>query len=237
MNTVAIIPAAGRGLRLGGAIPKPYLTLGDKPLLAHTLQAFEDCPDVGEVYVVAAEDKVACCRRDIVRKYCLRKVTRVVVGGERRQDSVYNGLRQVPAGIDIVLVHDAARPLVGPQLISQSIQEARRWGAAIVALPLSDTVKQVSPEGLIRHTLSRDGLWAAQTPQTFAYPLLKRAFEEAYRHGFVGTDEASLVERLGHKIRLVKGSAYNIKVTTPEDLIIAEAILQGRARDRRRSAR
>jgi 2-C-methyl-D-erythritol 4-phosphate cytidylyltransferase len=228
MSCAAIIPAAGQGLRMGGSTPKPYLMLGDKPILAHTLQAFEDCPDITEIYVVAQENQLAHCRQNIIDRYQFRKVTQVIAGGEQRQDSVYNGLQALAADTEIVVVHDGARPLIHPQLISRCIQETRRCGAVIVARPLTDTIKQVSSAGLIDRTIPRNALWAAQTPQVFTCPLLKRAFVEAYQQGFRGTDEASLVERLGHKIKVIEGSAYNVKITTPEDMVIAEAILTRR---------
>ncbi len=228
MGNVAIIPAAGLGLRLKSGVPKPYLMLADMPILAHTLSAFEDCPDILKTYVVVAEDRISYCKQNIVDKYRFKKVAKIVGGGERRQDSVYNGLQELKPDTDIVVVHDGARPFVTPQLISKCIKEAQKHGAAIAALPLNDTIKQVSPAEQIIKTLPREELWAAQTPQAFKYPLLVEAFKEAVKDSFVATDEAGLVERLGHRIQVVKGSPNNIKVTTPADLITAEATLQNK---------
>ncbi len=225
MSCVAIIAAAGLGLRLKSNIPKPYLLLDDIPILAHTLEAFEDCLDVTSVYLVVAEDKIDYCQRHIVDKYQLDKVAKIITGGKRRQASVCNGLQKIAADTDIVVVHDGARPLLRPQLISSCIREAQSCGAAIAALPINDTIKQVTNENQIEKTIARNGLWVAQTPQAFSYLLLKKAFDEAYRSGFEGTDEAGLVERIGHGIKIVMGSAYNIKVTTPDDLVLAEAVL------------
>lgn len=229
MKAVAIIPAAGLGLRLKSGIPKPYLMLAGMPVLAHTLKAFEDCPDIAKIYVVVAEDKIAYCKQNIVDKYRLKRVTGIIAGGEKRQDSVYNGLCELDNDTGIVVVHDGARPLIDPRLISRCIKNAKMYGAAIAALPLNDTIKQVSLNGQIKKTLPRDELWAAQTPQAFKYPLLIEAFRKANKNNLVATDEAGLVERMGHRIQVVRGCADNIKVTTPEDLIIAEAILHCRA--------
>jgi 2-C-methyl-D-erythritol 4-phosphate cytidylyltransferase len=223
---VAIIPAAGKGLRLQSEIPKPYLALGkDKPLLAYTLEVFENCPDIDKVYVVVAQEQISRCEQEVIQRYRLRKVERLIVGGKLRQASVYNGLQALTEDTELVLVHDGARPLVSAQLISRCILKARKWGAAIAALPVFDTIKQVTPEGCIEQTISRDRLWAAQTPQVFTCRLLKQAFSKAIQDGFWGTDEASLVERLGHNIKIVKGEVYNIKITAPEDVFFAEAVL------------
>ncbi len=233
MSCVAIIAAAGLGLRLKRNIPKPYLLLEDKPILAHTLRAFEDCSDIAMVYIVVAENKIDYCKQHIVDEYQFQKVAQIIPGGEKRQDSVYNGLHKIAADTDIVVVHDGARPLVTPQLISQCIREAQACGAAIAALPINDTIKQADDNGQIKKTIPRDGLWAAQTPQAFKYSLLKQAFDEAYQSNFCGTDEASLLERMGHKIKIIKGSNYNIKVTTPDDLVLVEAMLKNMKHMRR----
>ncbi len=228
MNTAAIIPAAGAGILMRSDIPKTFLGLQDKPVLAHTLQAMEGCPEIDSVVVVIAAEYVEKCRRDIVGRYGFKKVTQVVAGGRERQDSVYNGLQAVPPETEIVAVHDGARPLVTPALLSLSVQEARRCGAVLVGVPLKDTVKEVSEAGIVLSTLKRERLWAAQTPQTFRYDLLKSALDNARQSGFFFFFEASLVERLGHPVKIIPGTSLNLKITVPEDMILAEAILNSR---------
>jgi len=228
MKVCAIVPAAGCGTRMKARIAKPYLTLGDRPLLAYTLQALQACPLINKIYVVVAEPMLNYFKQEIMAKYPFGKVAKIVIGGKQRQDSVYNGLRQIDPTCQIVVVHDGVRPLVSPQLIEQVIQVACADGAAIAALPSTDTLKQVSPDGFIEQTVPRHNLWAAQTPQAFSYELLKKAYEKAWQDGFYGTDEASLVERLGYKIRVIVGSPQNIKITTSEDLALAEVIVKSK---------
>ena len=225
MSVAAIIPAAGSGVRMQSDTPKPFLMLGGRPILAHTLQAMEDCPEVDSVVVVIGADYVERCRREVVRKYNFKKVAQVVTGGRERQDSVYHGLKALPPGTEFVVVHDGARPLIAPSLIAQSVQEARQWKAVIVGLPLKDTIKEVSEDKFILNTLKRQRLWAAQTPQTFSYELFKSALEDARKSNFMGTDEASLVERLGHPVKMIPGTGFNLKITVPEDMALAEALL------------
>lgn len=223
MKIVAIIPAAGRGTRLGAPIPKQFLQLGGKPILAHTLAVFEQCGMIDAIILVGPKKEV---EEDLQSWPNTSGIARkVVVGGEKRQDSVFNGFQAVDADTDIVIVHDGVRPFVTVEMIRESVEAAKQYGAAIVAIPVSDTIKKVDADGIIERTVDREGLWRIQTPQTFQYALLKQAFEQASADSFYGTDEGSLVERIGRKIKIVSGSELNIKITRKEDLFLGESIL------------
>ena len=221
----AIVPAGGRGVRMGSDVPKQFLTLGDVPLLVHALQTFESCSIISEIVLVVPEDDCAYCHDHIVPIYGLKKISRVVGGGRRRQDSVLNGVQVTNPTSDIVVVHDAVRPFVTERMIADVVKAARKHGAAIVAIPLRDTVKRVNFDGLIEETLSREKLWAAQTPQAFQRDILLRAHEQGETEGVDATDDAFLVERMGLSVSVVQGSFHNIKVTRPEDLQMGQAIL------------
>jgi 2-C-methyl-D-erythritol 4-phosphate cytidylyltransferase len=227
MRVAAIIPAAGIGLRMKQDTPKPYLRLAGKPILAHTLAVFEATPEVHEVTVVAHPADLDNCQEQIIAPYEFKKVLRLVPGGKERQDSVYNALKvlQKEEDLEIILVHDGVRPFITPEHIRQVIQAARKNGGAILGWPAQDTLKQVSPKGEVIQTLERRDVWQIQTPQAFQTQLLWRAFVEAYARNFYGTDEASLVEELHQTVVVVQGSPLNLKITTPEDLRMAEAIL------------
>lgn len=219
MGVGAIIAAAGRSQRLGGG-DKLFAIVGGKPLLAHTLIAFEVCRRVDTIVLVLSPQSLDR-GKELVAEAGLDKVAAICAGGERRQDSVGKGLTALPP-CQWVVVHDGARPLVTADLIERGLEAARQTGAAIAALPVSDTIKEVDPSGLVRRTLSRGELWAAQTPQVFRYDLLRQAHQRA--RGEV-TDDAALVEQMGHQVRVFQGSPRNIKVTTPEDLTLVEALL------------
>ena len=220
----AVVPAAGRGVRMGTNVPKQFLTLGGVPLLVHALQVFESTPSISEIILVVPEDDCRDCREDIVPTYGFQKVSKVVAGGRRRQDSVLNGVHAANPASDIIVVHDAVRPFVTETMIMEVVKAAQRYGAAIVAIPMRDTVKRVE-DGLIEETLSRDHLWLAQTPQAFHKELLVRAHQQGESDGIDATDDAFLVERLGLPVAIVQGSSDNIKVTRPEDLHMGQAIL------------
>ncbi|MEW6221351.1 MAG: 2-C-methyl-D-erythritol 4-phosphate cytidylyltransferase [Thermodesulfobacteriota bacterium] len=226
MRAAAIIPAAGSGLRLGHPLPKQFLPLAGRPLLAHALAAFAATPAVTEVVVVAPADH---CQRteELVRQGGFAKVSRVVAGGAQRQDSVAAGLAALDPAVELVAVHDGARPLVTPELIGACLAAASQHGAAIAAVPVKDTLKAVAGER-IQATVDRSGLWQAQTPQAARRPLLEAAFARAAATGFAATDEAALLEHLGVPVAVVPGSETNLKVTRPEDLLVAEALLQSR---------
>jgi 2-C-methyl-D-erythritol 4-phosphate cytidylyltransferase len=228
MKVTAIIVAAGLGKRMGQAVPKQFLGILGKPLLAHTLTPFEAVQAVNEVTLLIPAGWEDYCRTEIVEKYGFKKVSKLISGGKERQDSVYRGLQETAADTKLILIHDGVRPLVTKALIEASITVATSHGAAAVAIPLGDTLKKVGPDGLIRQTLNRDGLWLAQTPQTFQRKTLLKAYETALREHFYSTDDAALVERAGFEVKVVPGTATNLKVTTPEDLRVAELLLSMR---------
>jgi len=210
------------------AIPKQFLMLGDVPLLLHSLQVFERAGSISQIILVVPKDERERTLSEIIARYGLKKVAKVVAGGVTRQESVYHGLKETDPEAEVVVVHDAVRPFVTEDLIERSIEAAQTSGGAIVAVPMKETVKQVGPDGHILHTLDRAQLWLAQTPQTFRRALLMEGYRKAEYDGFHATDEAAVMERLGQKVAIVPGRWDNIKITTPEDFQMAEAILAGR---------
>ncbi|MGP0628351.1 2-C-methyl-D-erythritol 4-phosphate cytidylyltransferase [Nitrospina sp. 32_T5] len=224
MKVAAVIPAAGQGVRMGTNVPKQFLTLCGKPILQHTLEAFERCGVVNEVVLAVPASDLDMVRE--LAKSVSTKVKNVVVGGKQRQDSVCNGFHALDADTDIVVVHDGVRPFIQPEHIEASIAAAREDGAAIVAIPVSDTIKKVDKEQFVEGTVDRNGLWRMQTPQAFRYALLKEAYENAAADGYYGTDEGSLIERLGRPLKIIAGSEYNIKITRSEDLALGEKIAE-----------
>ncbi|HET6420743.1 MAG TPA: 2-C-methyl-D-erythritol 4-phosphate cytidylyltransferase [Geobacteraceae bacterium] len=226
MRVAALIPAAGMGKRMAAGINKQYLKLGGQPILAHTLTVFEKAAFVDDVYVIVPEDEIPYCRENVIENHGFSKVRRLVAGGRERQQSVYNGLKAV-AGLepdDIVIIHDGVRPFVPVETIRRSIEIARLYDGALVAVPVKDTVK-ITSEDFVVDTPGRENIWLAQTPQTFRYRIILDAHEKADTDGFLGTDDSSLVERMGKKVRIVIGDYRNIKITTPEDMLLAEAFL------------
>jgi 2-C-methyl-D-erythritol 4-phosphate cytidylyltransferase len=217
LKTIALITAAGKGQRMQSEIPKQYLSLGGKPILVHTLQVFEECPAIDGIYLIVPQDQLTMVQKDLIEKYHFKKVLKLVRGGKMRQLSVWNGLQAIRSGCSIVVVHDGVRPFISCRLIKKSIEEAQKSGAAVVGVPAKDTVKRIV-KGKKVQTLPREEIWLAQTPQSFQFSLLKRAYQKAQQDDIVGTDDASLVESLGHSITLIKGDYSNIKITTPEDL-------------------
>lgn len=220
----ALIAAAGKGSRMNMDINKQYIEISGKPILARTIEAFEECSRVDEIILVVNSSDIVYCKQNIVDVYGFEKVSAIVAGGATRQASVYNGLLQLDESCDIVLIHDGARPFVSEDSIIDSIEAAMEYGAACVAVPVKDTVKSADDNDIVKETLERSRLWSVQTPQAFRVSLILEAHKKAVEEGFTGTDDAMLAERLGHKLKLVQGSYYNIKITTEEDLILAEAI-------------
>jgi len=211
---------------MGAAINKQYLLLQGKPILAHTLQLFQDAAYVDEVYPVIPVEEFGYCREEVVERYGLDKVKRIIAGGAERQNSVLNGLRALEecAVDDIVIIHDGVRPFVPPSVLLRSVEAAREYDSAVVAVPVKETVKIIS-DGYAVETPPRENLWLAQTPQTFRYGVIRSAHELAEAEGFLGTDDASLLERLGERVHVVIGNYRNIKITTPEDMLLANAFL------------
>lgn len=221
-RAVAVIVAAGSGSRFGGAVPKQFATLGGRPLLEVTLSRFSQATRIDDMVVVAAADRVADLAATLPARF--PRLRAVVAGGTTRQESVAAGV-QAAGACGVLVVHDAARPLIAPELIDRCVMQAAAEGACIVALSACDTIKLVR-DGAIVETLPRESIWQAQTPQAFHATLLCRALEHARLHGISGTDEAALVEALGVRVTVVPGSARNLKVTTAEDLMLAEALVQ-----------
>ena len=241
MKVIVIVPAAGLGTRMASApqtkgkkpaSTKQFTELGGVPILIHTLRKFVASPEVSEIYIALRANEIEGFRARLEKdaKDILQKKVHLVEGGEHRQHSVANAIRSVSASDDdVVLVHDAVRPFVTEEIIHDVIRAARKYGAAIAGVPAVDTVKQVertSDGALITATIPRERVVMAQTPQGFRYDVIKKAFDEAAADGFVGTDEASLVERSGHAVAVVMGSARNIKITAPADMELAEFFLK-----------
>jgi 2-C-methyl-D-erythritol 4-phosphate cytidylyltransferase len=221
----AIIVAAGRGSRMNMDINKQYIEVAGKPVLARTLEAFNDCSFIDEIIVVVNEKDIIFCKQHIIDFYEFNKVKTIVAGGDERQKSVYNGLKEVNIETDVVLIHDGARPFINEESIKESISAAMEFGGSVVAVPVKDTIKTADSHGIISQTIDRSTLWSIQTPQTFKYDLIMYAHKSAIEDGFIGTDDSVLLERLGYKLKLVMGGYNNIKITTKEDLIVAEAIV------------
>lgn len=222
-----IIVAAGRGERMGAPLNKVYLSLGDRPLLLHSIGVFEASPALDAYVVVAHPAEVSFCRT-LLAAYNPKKLAGVIAGGTVRQESVAAGLRGLPEDCRLVVVHDGARPLVTVEVLEGAITRAGMAGAVVVGVPVKDTVKIAGDGGVIRETPERNSLWLAQTPQIFRRDLLLRAHREAEAAGFQGTDDAALVERLGVSVQIYQGNDHNIKITTPEDMSVAQALLEQR---------
>jgi len=222
VKTIAIVPAAGSGKRLGLRTKKPFVLLGNKPLISYVLSALDSSRLIDRI-VVAVEKQSLARFKDLVKKYRFKKIIDIVIGGRTRFESVKNCLKRIDSSCDIVLIHDGARPFLDRSLIEDSIELAIKYGGCIVAVPESDTVKFVDGNLFIKKTLDRNKVFRAQTPQTFRYNLIKKAYDVKGKDGT--TDDASLVENLGKEIKILKGSYRNIKITIKEDLKLAEVLL------------
>ena len=222
-----VIPAGGSGTRVGGGIPKQFLSLRGAPILVRTIALFQRMGEIGPIVVVVPAPHLLRATR-MLRRARLTKVVAIVPGGNDRQASVLAGLKAFPLQPRYVLVHDAVRPFVSLQTVAKVIREVRRHGAAIAAKRVTDTIKMEHPRGAIARTVPREGLWAAQTPQGFRFDILMLAHRAARKLRFRGTDESSLLERIGIPVRLVESEGGNIKITTPGDLKIAEFQLKRR---------
>jgi 2-C-methyl-D-erythritol 4-phosphate cytidylyltransferase len=225
MRTLAIILAAGVGKRMGAATNKQLLLLDNKPIIVHTLQVFEDCRAIDGVYLVVNQKDLPVVQEEILETYRFNKVMKLVIGGRLRQDSVKNGLEAIDHPCDIVVIHDGARPFITPSFIEKGIFLMEMFDAIIPAIPVKDTIKVVSKEGFVIKTLDRDSLWHVQTPQTFKFDLISKAYKEGVSKKLYGYDDATFLEYSGKKVKVIEGSSYNIKITTPEDLITARGIL------------
>lgn len=221
----AVIVAGGNGTRMKAPVKKQYLNLDGLPIVAHTLMAFDRYSDLDRIILVVPEDDLEWCRADMVTPLSLDHDVKLVVGGQRRQESVINGLTAVGASDGIVLIHDGVRPFVRPSLISACLAGVHTTGACIPAIPATDTLKQVDENGMIIGTLDRRQIRLAQTPQTFSLDLIRRSHQLAGQRGFAATDDASVAEFAGERVTVVPGDRDNIKITTAQDLLIARAIL------------
>lgn len=215
-----IILAGGRGKRMGTNISKQYIPVNGKPILYYTIKKFLGCKSIDKIVLVLPEDEIEYCKKEVLNKYSL-KVDKIVKGGKERQDSVYNGLNELK-NTDIVLIHDGARPFVSEKIIIDGIENAKKYGAAAPGIIPKDTIKVKDMESFSKETLDRSVLLAVQTPQVFKFKLIKECHEKVKNENILVTDDTMVVERYGNKVYLYEGSYTNIKITTPEDLIIAE---------------
>lgn len=226
MKTVAIIPAGGAGRRLKSHVAKQYLLLDSVPVLVHTLKAFQASELIDEIILALPTEDIIHVRQDLVEKYDLTKVKNVVAGGQERQDSVNNCLISIQEKFDIVVVHDAVRPFVTTELIRKVIETSIISGSAVAGVKVKDTIKEIQNGNIIWSTLPRENIWLAQTPQAFQFNVLKEAYRMAYEEKFYGTDDASLVERIGKEVIMVESSYDNIKITTHDDMLMADALMK-----------
>ncbi len=226
----AVIVAAGKGSRMGADINKQFLNIKNKPILYYTLKTFESCSLIDEIILVTAKSEIDYCKREVIEKYNINKISAIVEGGSERQHSVYNGLKAI-RDCEIVLIHDGARPFVDSRIIAEGIDYAKKFGACTCGVQPKDTIKLKSMNGFSQSTLNREELFAVQTPQCFEYSLVLASHERVLEDRVKVTDDTSIVEYCGHQVYLYEGSYNNIKITTPEDLIIGERILDNLAID------
>ena len=220
-RVVAIIPAAGHGKRLGAKVKKPFILLDGKPLISYALTTLNSCKCINGI-IIASERSYVKRFKEIAKRFEISKLIDVVVGGKTRFESVRNCIKRVDPSFDIVIIHDAARPLIDKRTVEKSIKAAQIFGSCVVAIPESDTVKLVDKDFFIKGTLDRNKIFRAQTPQTFKLNIIKKAYSA---NAVWVTDDASLVEAMGSRVKIVEGSYRNLKITTKEDLKSAEALL------------
>lgn len=224
---VAIVLAAGRGKRMQSAVQKQYLLLGGKPVLYYSLKTFQECGFIDEIVLVTQREEIGYCQKEIVEKYKLDKVKKVVSGGAERYLSVYEGLKSIDT-CDYVYIHDGARPFINEELLLRVCEGVQRYRACVAAMPVKDTIKISGEEPFAKETPDRSRVWMVQTPQVFEFALIKDAYQRLIAQGNTAvTDDAMVLETMSdEKIRLIEGSYRNIKITTPEDLEIAEVFLE-----------
>lgn len=224
MNSVVIV-SAGRGSRMKADINKQFLKLQNKEVIAHTIDKFYNNENIGEIIVVVREDEAEFFKINIIEKYGYKNI-KIAFGGSERQDSVYNGLKMVDENCKIVLIHDGARPFVNNETIDSAIESAKENKCVIVGVPVKDTIKVIDENNNVCDTPDRSTLWSIQTPQVFDYSLIMKAHEKAREDNYYGTDDSMLMEYFGQKVKVVEGSYNNIKITTPEDLILGEYLVR-----------
>jgi len=224
IKVAVIIAAGGKGVRMGAKVPKQFLHLHDTPIIIHTIRKFAGCSEIQKIILVVPENEVAETEF-LVSKWNISEKVKVIRGGETRQHSVWQGLNRVPNKTEIVMVHDGVRPFISQEIINTCIREAGEWGAVITAVPVSDTVKEVINH-TVRTTLDRSILWRVQTPQCFQKRVLIEAYKKAWEENRTATDDSALVEQMGQPVRVIQGEERNIKITSPEDLKIAEKLVE-----------
>ena len=227
-----LIPAAGKGRRMAHSVKKPYLKLAEKPILAHTIQRFEQNTAVDAIFVIVDKADFKVCYATVLDPYPFTKVQPLVAGGTTRQESVQNGIHALPSDVDFVIVHDGVRPFVTDETIFACLAAADEYGAAVAAVPVKDTIKVANKDYFVLETPTRERLWAVQTPQVFRKSLLEEAHQIAQQRQLTATDDAALVEQLGFPVKLVHSSYENLKITTQVDLHIAEVLLKNQAFER-----
>ena len=223
MNGVVIV-AAGSGSRMKRDINKQFIKLDGKEIIAYTIEKFYKSEDIDDIVIVIKENEEKYFIENIINKYGFDNI-KLAYGGKERQDSVYNGIKKLNRNCEIVLIHDGARPFVNEDIIKNSIEEAKENNAVVVGVPVKDTIKVVDSDGNIVDTPNRSLLWSVQTPQSFKYEIITRAYEYAYSNDYYGTDDAMLVEHIGYNVKMIQGSYDNIKITTEEDLHFGIQIL------------
>ncbi|MBU4259896.1 MAG: 2-C-methyl-D-erythritol 4-phosphate cytidylyltransferase [Proteobacteria bacterium] len=227
MMVSAIIVAAGKSIRMDDRDRKQYLLLDDRPVISHTIAVFDECNTIDEIFLVVPEEDFVFCNDNILNRQNFQKKVSLVPGGAKRQDSVYNGLLAIDdMDNSIVVIHDGVRPFIRSEHLTECITCANDYDACIFGIPAYDTLKRINGSGFIENTIERNTIWLAQTPQAFKYNLIRRAHENAIRTGIKGTDDAMLVEQLGIKIKVIRGSRCNVKITTKEDLLLARAMVK-----------
>lgn len=226
-NLRVVVAAAGKGSRMKSFTNKQYMLLNSRPVLSYSLDFFEKMDVVDEILVVCGADEIEYCQREIIDRFHYNKVSRLLPGGRERQDSVWTGLQELGEDTDLVAVHDGARPLLSSAVFFRLVSEAEKWGAAIPGIISKDTLKAVDRDGFVRQTLDRNAVYGIQTPQIFKFSELLTAYRQAYEDDFRGTDDASLFEHYIGRVKVVEGDYNNLKITTPEDMITAEALLKG----------
>lgn len=226
MKNSVIIAASGTGKRMKSAVAKQYMELKGRTVLSYTIEAFNSSEYIDEIIIVCGSDDIAYVFEEIVMKNGYDKVISVTAGGRERQDSIYNGLKEVSPDCDVVLIHDGVRPFIENKYIKELTEAAMEYGGCVMGVRVKDTIKVCNNDNYITSTPERATLWAAQTPQCFKYEIIMKAYEKAYDEGFYGTDDSMLAERTGVKIKMIEGSYNNIKLTTPEDIYMGEIILE-----------
>lgn len=226
MNAVIIV-AAGTGSRMKVNINKQFIKLNDKEIITYTIEKFYNNKNINDIVIVVKEDEAEFFKKEILDKYSFNNI-KIAYGGKERQDSVYNGIKVLDKNCKYVLVHDGARPFVNEDIINRSLEEVQKYKSVVVGVPVKDTIKVVNNNNDIVDTPNRSTLWSVQTPQTFDYNVIKRAYEDAFNNNFYGTDDAMLVERIGYTVKMIYGSYNNIKVTTPEDIDMGIQILNSK---------